>query len=700
MENTENTTKKLIEGLPNNPTICASLRERIQKHVVVTCNRIHLLCKIAHLPEEIETAIIQDFWDMAHNTYRGLRLSQAGIEYVAAHTSYQLWKNVHSPMLTLLLDEYTAIGTLLFAPTDTLKAELQNPEKVRQLLSHKDCTPVALYEAARSLNEDTAAMFNLAVTNRHVVFMLYTAEALLAPVEELHNVLPFYAAGNEDERKILLGKLLSDEDKLLQTAQATLERNAGRKRNPIAGIDDDCSITLTDDELSAQEQQAQEPIAEAITATTQENIAIAYADRTDREDTPATIAQNQVITEMLSTPLQVAPKFAETALRPLRQAIDEQKTIAENAISRLEAMKKNPRTTAQELKDAEQLARRAQELIASQTYIMQAFTGLQVIAAKMTPESSGGDYYGYKMSANEYIAACVGKDAAQHLTEKQRIGLLQAGNFISTLRAQTAEIHVTYRKTKDSSGKYKTKEERKKVTYTFNPAVYNFRTEESSEDVPLTACTQIHLQIYRNIVTGTRADYVQEIDDNGKKRQVKVLNPRPHITTEAQLYAFNTDEEKRLYNTLLSKGKRAEIGESLTEDGLLAEVFDYSSRIKIAHEKVLQERKTLQELIDDAGAEPTAEEQAGIDAQHGIVQAAEEQERKTRRSITAHRSRDAERLKEMLMKAQDTGVIKSYSREPAKNGKDYIWRWIRPTAEDIARQKKAPRIIAIEAAED
>lgn len=319
-----------------------------------------------------------------------------------------------------------------------------------------------------------------------------------------------------------------------------------------------------------------------------------------------------------------------------------------------------------------------QPLHISELKICQIYNALQVIATTqhVTPivSNEGVELFKYSTSLRSLAKEAFGLTNPNGEELKQTMAALV---ILDTWRVAIEETRYKDIKTAAGTKKRQEKRYRHYVKLISLPRITTLVNEDGT--IANATDSELELHLHPLLKTGVRQ---KAPVGNGKDRELIAAPMTQYIPYEVfeksrKYFRSNDGSGQRFYNMILAKNNKH-------EEDMLAEIFDYEGEVRMARSAAEKRvRKRHQKRIE---ARNEAERMAyimelaerGITLEIMIKEEADAEEKKKRRTISKHKSRNLETLKSWFEQAEELALIQpNYTRLPAKRRAGYVWRWER-----------------------
>lgn len=482
------------------------------------------------------------------------------------------------------------------------------------------------YTFAKHLGKDTAEMLTEANTAMLLYFILIAGEVCETTEEDLYTLFSLrddYQPLNEKNKRKIIAQALDS-----HVQRKAWEQEINRE-------------TTTEDIKPLKVEAKKTTLPTATPRRLKTNIIEANKDRS--------VKYYQNFVYELGKGVEVAE--GNGGFRSITQALVEKGQNVEDMKNdrRLHATKQDIAT--------------AEAQITTTNAITQTWRGCVLLPQMILPQGGSANTQEYKTTPRAFTIIATG---TKNPSQTQVNNCMKALNFLSTQRARVIETGVGRVRKKGKDGKVNY-EIVPKTTYTvFSPCVTTFYGEYD-ERTQAEKANYITINIHPILINGCSGEKIQ-VNDGKKEETLPIMMPQVHRIPLWKVYKFTTEEEIRFQAAVLSKG-------NCSEDKLLEAVFDYKGKILRAE----MERDDAFARYSAVSDSTTATEEKKQAAYSEYLKARE----KSAECLTKHRGRDIERLQAFFQRAQETGLLKYWSKKPMETEKGkFKYEWGRFTEDE------------------
>lgn len=612
-----------------------TLQPKVVAHATTTAKKAENICRRNGIAKETAAAIAEDVCDMLAGEFHGMHATYEQMKEVATKTKRSSWARTDINALCMVTEYYARI--------------VENTEQ-GGTLAHTIIDAPIEHELARHAGEQPTEE-----TEKRCMFVYFTLSVLCvgeccdATEEELRGIGGEDAILYEPQRSHTIATALG----MQKQRQALEAKQRERERTPhVARLKQSSGTHDIGDVAGA--------VAVAEYIQERPKYPVSNPDRATK--------YYQNVSNLLSEELQLAPFSKEGGaqpLRPLRTAIAER-------IATAEALKEQAKTDKRITKA---MVQRAENLITNADSIYKAIDGIHIAVRELQPTSRTDTATGYTMTAHRFTQLATGQ---QNPNQQQVINIMRALDFLSMERMEVVEEVVKKYKTKDAGGNVTWNYKKKQFYTRFTPANTTFYGEFGDVVQSAADAFTLRIDVHRMITDGRSVERKEMLLDNGKKENLSVQQPRENYVTIGQVYAFNSEAGNRFRNILLSKVR-------MTQETLLADVFDYKAKCRAAQDKVREAMVERERVEADTNATDAQKQEAKQNVED-LARAAT-----MKRIASKHKDRDVATLRKMFEDAQACGMIRSYYTRPAAGARQkangefsaVVWEWLRPTKDDL-----------------
>lgn len=638
----------------NAPRIPATLQARIDKYYKATYRKLKTYHDRCGVPPIVTKHVLADLRALINNDYRGWHVTPDDLLILGTTADFSGFLEEggehNSPIFTLYND-YALFGAIRRLRRLRLQCPIELKPIIAQAQERKErcCGAVVEAELKRCVGEHLTPIEAVqASLQSYTCFLITAAIEFKATASELGAVaVPTTCsqllnaeqnsalAGYKEE---LIGQLLAVSEYTIQSIEEQQRRVDKRRREMMRGQTGAPSITANDDvevhdEAGSATTDQRPKTADLTAASAATNDAITQATEAATQNLQRkVITLYQSNTSTLSKPLEAlktAPAVIENVGTP---------TAYRNA----KAQPLNAIITA--------LADKAK---ISPTRVTQLLQALPIIAQqhkdKLVGQTPDGNFSIYKLPFTTIADTALG----YHANGAELRELALATDLASTLKIGNDEKRIVgYKKNKSGQRVPIVKTYREYTQLVNVPTIGAFIDDNGALAGPV----EFTLYVHRLITTGKRTDKLIDADNQHQR----IADPYSRLVTIDEIdlarQLFKSDDGIRFYNTLISCGH-------IKEPSFMASVFNYSGQIAAAE----QQAAALADEADEKARK--AKTQAEADALRADAKAAGDKLiAARRRSITANKSRDRQRLYGWLDAAVDNMLIKPYTITDATDG--------------------------------